>query len=243
MKDKTATRALVTGASSPVGAAIARRLAGGGHHVILHAHANGAAVEALRDDILATGGSAETLLLDLTDPASADVIGALAAEAPVQVFVHAVGQQRDMPFAAMEVADWTQIIDVNLNSFFIALRPLVVPMMRARWGRIVAISSLTAVVGNRGQANYAAAKGGLVAVAKTLAREYGSRGITANVVAPGLVDTPATRALENYEELTRMSPARRAATPDEVAALVCFVTSRESDYLSGQLICLDGGMS
>ncbi len=235
------TRALVTGGSSPIGAAIAERLAADGMHVIVHAHSNAEAARAVAARIEAAGGSAETLVMDLLAPSAPDRIAALADPDPVQVLVHCAGGPADMPFAAMDWEDWRRVIDVNLNSFFIAARPLMLPMMRSRWGRIVAISSLAAVAGNRGQAAYAAAKGGLLPLAKTLSREYGSRGITANVVAPGLIDTPETRALPNYEALTSMTAVGRAGTPQEVAALVGFLASRQSGYLTGQLIQLDGG--
>ncbi|MDH3738663.1 MAG: 3-oxoacyl-ACP reductase FabG [Alphaproteobacteria bacterium] len=234
-------RALVTGGSSPIGAAVADELAAAGMHVIVHANRNIAAAQETVDRIVAAGGSAEALALDLLDPSSAERLATLAETAPIQVLTHCVGGQRDMPFAAMSPEDWSQIIDLNLNSFFATLRPIIVPMMRGRWGRIIAVSSLTAVTGNRGQTNYAAAKGGMLALMKSLAREYGSRGITANVVAPGLIDTPETKALANYRELTLLSPSQRAGTPDEVAALVGFLASEKAGYISGQLICVDGG--
>lgn len=234
-------RALVTGGSSPIGSAVADELAAAGLHVIVHANRNVAIAHETVTRITAAGGSAEALALDLLDPGSAEQLSTLAETAPVQVLVHCVGGQRDMPFAAMSPADWNEIVDLNLNSFFAALRPIILPMMRGRWGRIIAVSSLTAVTGNRGQTNYAAAKGGMLALMKSFAREYGSRGITANVVAPGLIDTPETMELANYQELKRLSPSNRAGKPDEVAALVGFLASEKAGYLSGQLICLDGG--
>jgi 3-oxoacyl-[acyl-carrier protein] reductase len=169
------------------------------------------------------------------------VLAERALEAPFQILVHCVGGQRDMPFAAMSPEDWSDIVDLNLNTLFTALRPIVLPMMRCRWGRIVAVSSLTAVTGNRGQSNYAAAKGGLLAMMKSLTREYGSRGLTANVVAPGLIDTPETEALANYRDLVRLCPAGRAGRPEEVAALIGFLASEKAGYISGQLIAVDGG--
>lgn len=234
-------RALVTGGSSPIGAAIAEDLAEAGLDVVVHANSNLVAAEETVARIRAAGGTAEALQLDLLADGSARVLEAMAAENPFQVLVHCVGGQRDMPFAAMERADWDHVINLNLNSFFAALRPIIMPMMRSRWGRIVALSSLTGVAGNKGQTNYAAAKGGMLPMMKSLTREYGSRGITANVVAPGLIDTPETRDLDNFDALAKMSSVGRAGTPGEVAALVRFLVSEKAGYLSGQLICLDGG--
>lgn len=237
-------RALVTGGSSPIGAAIARELAGRGMHVILQGAANAAAAEAAAATIREGGGSAEAITLDLTDiEAAAAALGPLAEETPIQVLVHNAGLHRDMPFAAMEAEDWRRVIDVNLNGFYAALRPLIMPMMRTRWGRVIAISSLTAVTGNRGQVNYAAAKGGYLAMAKSLSREYGKRGITANVVAPGLIRTPETEQLQNFDELRALCPSGRAGTPADVAAIVGFLASDASGYISGQMIAVDGGTS
>jgi len=237
-------RALVTGGSSPIGGAIARRLAVQGLHVIVHANRNLAAAETVVAEIAAAGGSAEALALDLTDAEAACArLGAMAEAEPIQVLVHNAGLHRDMPFAGMAFEDWRRVIDVNLNGLYAALRPLILPMMRTRWGRVIAISSLSAVTGNRGQANYAAAKGGMLAFAKSIAREYGGRGVTANVVAPGLIATPETEKLENFDALKALSPAGRAGTPDEVAALVGFLASDEAGYISGQLIAIDGGTS
>ncbi|MEM6547892.1 MAG: SDR family NAD(P)-dependent oxidoreductase [Pseudomonadota bacterium] len=236
-------RALVTGGSSPIGAAVAEALAADGAYVLVHANSNRMAADATVERIVAQGGRAEALVLDLLAPEARETLSAMAGEEAIQILVHAVGGQRDMPFAAMEAEDWTAVIDLNLNTIFAALRPLILPMMRSRWGRVIAISSLTAVTGNRGQTNYAAAKGGLLALMKSLSREYGARGITANVVAPGLIDTPETRSLANFQDLERLSPTGRAGRPEEVAALVAFLASDKAGYLSGQLIALDGGSS
>ena len=234
-------RALIAGGSSPIGAAIAEELAADHLHVTVHANANAAAAQATAARIVEAGGSADSLVLDLRNPDAADKLEALALENPFDVFVHCVGGQRDMPFAAMSHDDWHDIIDINLNSFYNALRPIIIPMIRGRWGRIIAISSLSAITGNRGQSNYAAAKGGMLALVKSLTREYGGRGITANVVAPGIIETAETQSLDNYDELKKMSPANRAGTPQEVAALVCFLASDKAAYISGQIIAVDGG--
>lgn len=236
-------RALIAGGSSPIGAAVSEELAAYGFHVTVHANSNAEAAKSTVTRIVESGGAAESLVLDLCAPESLNTLEALASENAFDVFVHCVGGQRDMPFAAMAPDDWRDIIDVNLNSFYNGLRPILMPMIRGRWGRIVAISSLTAIMGNRGQTNYAAAKGGMLALMKSLTREYGARGITANVVAPGLIETPETRSLENFDDLIKLSPAKRAGTPKEVAALVAFLVSDNAGYISGQIIAVDGGTS
>ncbi|MEH6755669.1 MAG: SDR family NAD(P)-dependent oxidoreductase [Alphaproteobacteria bacterium] len=236
-------RAIVLGGSSPIGAAIAEALAASGMHVTIHANTNVTRAQDIAIRIGEAGGTADTLVLDLKSDDVAETLENLTTDNPFEVFVHCVGGHRDMPFAAMSPADWHDIIDLNLNSFYTALRPIIMPMIRGRWGRIIAISSLTAVTGNRGQTNYAAAKGGMLALMKSLAREYGGRGITANVVAPGIIETPETLTLENYDELRRLSPAGRAGSPEEVAAVVDFLASEGAAYVSGQMITVDGGTS
>jgi 3-oxoacyl-[acyl-carrier protein] reductase len=237
-------RALVTGGASPIGSAICRELGGRGMHVLVHAGRNAAAAARTAEAIRAAGGSAESIVLDLTEVEAALArLGEIAERAPIEVLVHNAGLHRDVPFAGMAPEDWRAVVDVNLTGFYAALRPLILPMMRARWGRIVAISSLAAIAGNRGQTNYAAAKGGLLALAKSLTREYASRGITANVVAPGLIATPETEALENFAALRALCPTGRAGTPQEVAAVVGFLASDAASYISGQLIAVDGGTS
>jgi len=237
-------RALVTGGSSPIGAAISRELADAGMHVIVHANSNLAAAETTVTEIIADGGSAEPLALDLTNVDGADeVLSAMAAESPIQVLVHNSGLHRDVPFAGMSLEDWQQVIDVNLTGLYAALRPLIMPMMRTRWGRVVTISSLTAVTGNRGQSNYGAAKGGMLAFAKSISREYAKRGITANVVAPGLIATPDTEALDSFDHLKALCPMDRAGTPEEVAGTVGFLVSEKASYITGQLLAVDGGTS
>lgn len=236
-------RAFIAGGSSPIGSAVAEELAANGFHVTVHANSNGEAARTTVARILASGGSADSIVLNLCAPECLETLEALATENAFEVYVHCVGSRRDMPFAAMGPNDWRDVIDVNLNSFYNSLRPILMPMIRGRWGRIIAISSLTAIMGNRGQTNYAAAKGGMLALMKSLTREYGSRGITANVVAPGLIETPETRALANFDELVELSPAKRAGTPTEVAALVAFLASQNAGYISGQIIAVDGGTS
>ena len=236
-------RALVTGGASPIGAAIARRLAGQGLHVILHAHAGLARAEALAAELNAAGGSAEALAFDLTDAeACAAATAGLLEAGPVQVLVHNAGTHDDAPLAGMRAAQWHGVVDVSLNGFFHVAQPLLLPMIGTRWGRIIAISSISALLGNRGQANYAAAKAGLGGAIRSLSLECAPRGVTANVVAPGVIDSPAVTAVMTTEQVARLVPARRAGRPEEVAALVGFLASDEAGYITGQTIAVSGGL-
>ncbi len=238
-------RALVTGGASPIGAAICRRLAADGLHVIVHAYTAIDAAAALAERIRAEGGSASTLHLDLTD-----IAGAKAALAGIcedggvpQVLVHNAGTHDDVPMAGMSEMQWRGVIDVSLNGFFAVTQPLLLPMMATRWGRIVAISSVSALTGNRGQANYAAAKAGLIGAARSLAREVASRGITANVVAPGIIASPAVEAVLDARAIAALVPMKRAGTPEEVADLVGFLASDRAAYITGQVVSINGGLA
>ncbi|MBI0434944.1 3-oxoacyl-ACP reductase FabG [Roseomonas sp. KE0001] len=237
-------RALVTGAGSPLGAAIARRLAGEGLHLLLHAHANRAGVAALAAEITASGGAAEALAFDLTDAAAtAGALAAVLEGGPVQVLVHNAGTHADAPMAGMSAAQWHGVIDVSLNGFFHAAQPLLLPMIGTRWGRIVAISSVSAIMGNRGQANYAAAKAGLGGAVRSLALECAPRGVTVNAVAPGVIESPAVAAAMTPEQVRALVPARRAGRPEEVAELVAFLASDRAAYITGQTISINGGLA
>jgi len=237
-------RALVTGGSGDLGCAICSRLAAAGLHVIVHANTNPERAQAVVADIVAAGGSAEAVAFDVADAAAARAaLDALLGHGPVQVVVNNAGIHDDAPMAGMTLQQWTRVIDVSLHGFFHVTQPLLLPMARTRWGRIVSVSSVAAVLGNRGQANYAAAKAALHGASKSLAREMGSRGITANVVAPGVVAGRMTEGLFEPETLRRMVPAARAGTAAEVAALVGFLCSEEAGYINGQVIGIDGGMS
>ncbi|QDH71398.1 3-oxoacyl-ACP reductase FabG [Marilutibacter alkalisoli] len=236
-------RALVTGGSGDIGAAISRRLAADGCHVIVHANRNREAAEAVVADIVASGGSAGTVAFDVADgEAGRAAIESLLAAGPIQVVVNNAGIHDDAPLAGMSDAQWKRVIDVSLHGFFHVTQPLLLPMARTRWGRIVSVSSVAAVLGNRGQCNYAAAKAALHGATRSLAREMASRGITANVVAPGVIEGRMAEAAFPPEQLKQIVPAGRAGRPEEVAALVGFLCSDAAGYINGQVIGVNGGM-
>jgi len=243
-KEVTRRRALVTGGSGDIGGAICRALAADGLHVIVHANSHRDRAQSVVDEITAAGGSAQAVAFDVADSVSTRAaIDALLAEGPIQVLVNNAGIHDDAPMAGMSETQWRSVIDVSLHGFFHVTQPLLLPMARTRWGRIVSVSSVAAVLGNRGQANYAAAKAALHGATKSLAREMASRGITANVVAPGVIAGRMAEASFAPEQVRSMVPAARAGTPEEVAALVRFLCSDGAGYINGQVIGVDGGMS
>jgi 3-oxoacyl-[acyl-carrier protein] reductase len=234
----------VTGASGAIGAAIARQFARDGLQVIVHANQHVEAAAALAAEIAAGGGTAEAVCFDVTDQqASESVLAELLATGPIQVLVNNAGMHRDAPMPGMTRTQWTEVIDVNLNGFFNVTQPLLLPMLRTRWGRIVNLSSIAAVMGNRGQANYAAAKAGLHGATKSLALELASRGVTVNVVAPGIIESPMAAGAFTPERIREIVPMQRAGTPAEVAALVGFLASAHAGYITGQVIRIAGGLA
>ncbi|MBW8270644.1 3-oxoacyl-ACP reductase FabG [Caldovatus aquaticus] len=238
-------RALVTGGGSPIGAAIARALAAQGVQVLVHAHANPARAAAVAEAIRAGGGHAEAVTFDLTEAqATAAAAERLLAAGPIQILVHNAGTHEDVPMAGMSEAQWHRVIAVSLHGFFHVARPLLLPMIGTRWGRIVAMSSLSALMGNRGQANYAAAKAGLIGAVRALSLECAPRGVTVNAVAPGIIESPAVAAAGlTPERIAQMVPARRAGRPEEVADLVAFLCSDRAGYITGQCISINGGLA
>ena len=236
-------RALVTGGSGGIGAAICKRLAADGHHVIVHANRGREKAEAVVAAIVAAGGSAEAVAFDITDrAASAAALEKLLEAGPVQILVNNAGIHADAVFPGMTDKQWDSVIDVSLNGFYNVTRPLVMAMMRTRWGRIVNISSVAGIAGNRGQVNYAAAKGALHAAGKSLALELASRGITVNAVAPGIIETGMIEGSFDADAIKRLVPMQRAGKPEEVANLVAFLASEQADYISGQVISINGAM-
>ena len=237
-------RALVTGGSGDLGGAMCRALAASGYHVIVHANRSLTRAEAVAAAIRADGGTAQATAFDVTDAGvTRAALDVLLAEGTIDAVVNNAGIHDDAPMAGMRAEQWRQVIDVSLHGFFNVTQPLLLPMARARFGRIVSVSSVAAQLGNRGQTNYAAAKAALHGASRSLAREMASRGITVNVVAPGVIAGRMADAAFSAERIREMVPAQRAGTPDEVAALVAFLCSAMAGYINGQVIGINGGMA
>jgi 3-oxoacyl-[acyl-carrier protein] reductase len=209
----------------------------------VHANRGREKAQALAEQIKAAGGSAEAVAFDITDrAATAAALEVLVEVAPIQILVNNAGIHDDAVFPGMTGEQWDRVLDVSLNGFFNVTQPLTMPMMRTRWGRIVSVSSVAAVAGNRGQVNYAAAKGALHAASKSLALELASRGVTVNVVAPGLIATGMIEGSFDADAVKRMVPMQRVGQPAEVAHLVAFLASDQAGYISGQVISINGAM-
>jgi 3-oxoacyl-[acyl-carrier protein] reductase len=244
MIDLSGRVALVTGASRGIGRSIAVRLAGQGAVVVAAArdgHARGTA-----EEIGAAGGRAEAIALDVTDGAAiaAAVSGVLERHGRIDVLVNNAGITRDQLMLRLKREDWDVVLATNLTSAFTVTQAVLKPMVRQRGGRIICISSVVGQGGNAGQANYAASKAGLIGFAKSVALEVASRGITVNVVAPGMIATDMTRAMTDAarEEWESRIPLQRMGTPDDVATAVCFLASDEASYITGQVLAVNGGM-
>ena len=241
------SRGLVTGASGAIGGAIARALAAAGVRVVLHYNSNQAAADQLAAEITAAGGEAHPIRADITDSAAAaDLVKQAAARWDgLDILVNNAGITRDGLLARMSDDDWDAVLDTNLKSVFLCTRAVLRPMMRARHGRIINISSVSGLMGNAGQANYSAAKAGLIGFTKAVAREVASRGITVNAVAPGFVESPMTASLPRptLDAVTAAIPLGRMGRPDEIAQWVAFLASDAGAYITGQTIVVDGGLT
>lgn len=235
-------RALVTGGSGAIGAAICRKLAADGLHVFVHANAGLDRAEAVVAEIAAAGGSARAVAFDVTDAdATAAGLAELSADGVIQVIVNNAGIHSDAVMAGMRRQQWSQVLDVTLNGFFNVTQPLLLPMIGTRWGRILNISSVSGVAGNRGQVNYSAAKAGIIGATKALALELAKREITVNCVAPGLIETRMIADVP-MEDALKLIPMRRAGLPEEVAHAVAFLCSDQASYITRQVLSVNGGM-
>lgn len=237
-------RALVTGGSGDIGEAICLKLAETGCHVIVHANKNISKAASVVEKIKAAGGSAEAVSFDVSHQAeSLAAIEKILEQGPIQILINNAGIHQDAILAGMNPEQWNNVIDVNLNGFFNVTQPLLLPMMQTRWGRIVNMSSIAGTMGNRGQANYAAAKAGIIGATKSLAIEVASRGITVNAVAPGIIAGSMTEHVFDKTKIKQLVPMNRTGKPEEVAALVKFLVSDEAGYISSQVIGINGAMA
>ncbi|HEY2676468.1 MAG TPA: 3-oxoacyl-ACP reductase FabG [Steroidobacteraceae bacterium] len=241
--NNVATRALVTGGSGGIGAAICRHLGSAGLFVYVHAHRGMAAAQSIAGNIIDAGGQAGVVQFDLTDAAATRAaVEKLLEDGAIQVLVNNAGIHDDAVFPGMSSEQWHRVTDLSINGFYNVTQPLMLPMIRTRWGRIISISSVTALLGNRGQVNYAAAKGALNAATKALSLEVASRGITVNAVAPGIIATEMSKPVFDDAAINAIVPMKRAGSAEEVASLVAYLASRDAGYITGQVISINGGM-
>ena len=236
--------ALVTGASRGIGAAIAEALAAAGHPILANYRSHDRAATDLKDRIENAGGRVELVRFDVADGEAtrAHIDRFLDDDLPIGVVVNNAGINRDAPFPTIEPEAWTSVTRTTLDGFYHVTRPLVMPMVRRRWERIINIASVSGLIGNRGQVNYSAAKAGLIGATRSLAQEVAKRGVTVNAIAPGLIETDMMQDAP-IDAILKMIPMRRLGRPEEVAKLAVFLTSDDAAYITGQVIGINGGLA
>jgi len=237
-------KALITGGSGDIGAALCTKLAQNNIHIIVHSNHNFEKAQLITDSILQQGGSAEAVAFDVCDAEATEAaLKQLSESGTIQIVINNAGIHRDAPLAGMSRENWHEVINVSLHGFYNVTQPLLMPMMQSRWGRIISMSSVAGVMGNRGQANYAAAKAALHGATKSLAQELASRKITVNAIAPGIIEGSMTKNSFDTQMIKNIVPMKRAGKPEEVAALAAFLCSDEASYISGQVININGAMA
>lgn len=237
-------KALITGGSGDIGSAICYRLAKLNFHIIVHSNTQLEKARTIAQSIQNNGGSAEAVAFDITDAESTkSAISKLLQSGAIQVIINNAGIHADAPMAGMSLNQWSSVIDVSVNGFFNVTQPLLLPMIQTRWGRIINLSSIAGVMGNRGQTNYSAAKAALHGATKSLAIELASRKITVNAIAPGIIEGNMTENSFDKNSIKQIVPMKRAGTSDEVAALVAFLCTDDASYISGQIIGVNGAMA
>ena len=237
-------KALITGGSGDIGSALCYRLAKDNIHVIVHSNHRLDKAQLIASNIKHLGGSAEATAFDVCDAkAAGEAVEKLAESGLIQIIINNAGIHRDAPLVGMSRENWTDVIDVSLHGFYNVTQPLLMPMIQSRWGRIINMSSIAGVMGNRGQCNYSAAKGALNGATKSLAQELASRKITVNAIAPGIIEGTMTENSFDKQMIKNIVPMKRAGKPEEVASLAAFLCSDDASYISGQIININGAMA
>jgi 3-oxoacyl-[acyl-carrier protein] reductase len=243
----TSRVALVTGASRGIGRAIAEQLAADGHRVAVNYIRSRDEAEAVAEEIRASGGEAKSVGADV---GSDDAVAGLFQEVesslgPVEILINSAGITRDGLLLRMKVTDWDDVLATNLRSVFLCTKAALRPMVKARWGRVISVTSVAGISGNAGQANYSAAKAGIIGFTKAVAKEVGSRGITVNAIAPGFIETDLTAELDDATraEVQRRVSVGRFGTPQEIASAVGYLAGEQAGYVNGQVVVVDGGLA